>query len=227
MTRSKQELNAAFAKAIQYVAKNSSYAVDQYTLKIYYESLEKYGIDNVIKGIIGFSKTSRHFPTINDIKKEMGIEVVTPKQLSTTLATRLAEAARKFGRLNIRAKRSLILDYVGDPKLVCFTSEEGFFSLYQNLADDKITVQQCASNLSNRVSKLSQEKIDEVNNNIESHGSKPVPSKEDIKEQATYVRSNFANDKEHQKKIDDFKRNNTLSLSQLKAELSEKIGVLD
>ena len=216
-----------FIKLLVIFANQYNRQIDDFTLDLYYREFKPLGLHRSNIALEQLFKSTTRFPSVLDIKNQMGIEVVTPKQLSTTLATRLAEAARKFGRLNIRAKRSLILDYVGDPKLVCFTSEEGFFSLYQNLADDKITVQQCASNLSNRVSKLSQEKIDEVNNNIESHGSKPVPSKEDIKEQATYVRSNFANDKEHQKKIDDFKRNNTLSLSQLKAELSEKIGVLD
>jgi len=216
-----------FIKLLIVFAKQNNREMDDFTLNIYYNEFRKLGLHKANVALEQLFKTTTRFPSVLEIKNEMGIEITTPKHLSIRLATRLSEAARKFGRINIRSKRDLILDYVGDPNLVCFTSEEGLFLLYQSLADDIITVAQCAASLSNRISKLSQEKIDEVNNNIENHGSKPKASSEDIKEQAMYVRSNFANDKEHQKKVDEFKASNNQTLSDLKYELSQKVGALD
>jgi len=227
MSNAAEERKKRFINLMTFLGEQCSREVESYTIAFYAKNLSEYNFDNVNKALEEIAKKTTRFPTIDEIKNEMGIETTTPKQLSVTLATRLSEAARKFGRINIRQKRDLILNFVGDPKLVCFTSEEGLFSLYQSLADDKITVQQCAANLSNRISKLPQEKVDEINHNIEHHSPKTKASSEDIKEQAMYVRSNFANDKEHQKKVDEFKASNNQTLSDLKYELKQKVGALD
>lgn len=96
------------------LAEQSGEKVSETRLEFTAEKLLQFGEDKVCFALEKLLESSRRFPTIAEIKKEMGIAEPTGRDLGTHVANLMIQAMGKFGSLNSAKQATALKLALGD-----------------------------------------------------------------------------------------------------------------
>jgi len=120
------------------LAEQSGEKVSEMRLKFATEKLGVYDPDQVCAALEKLLESSRRFPTIAEIKKEMGVAEPTGRDLGTRIANLIIQAMGKYGSLNSVKQTEAIKLAIG-PVAWDITNKMGGWNMCCDRAADNMT----------------------------------------------------------------------------------------